>query len=120
MSKQEEFINFWNYLTNEVAGKIEIPENVQAYIDALSNNSNIEKPAFTDNGKMILQYLQAQPHIMMKAKDIAEGMGSTSKTVSGSIRKLVSDGYVEKMGTNPVVYMITDKGINVNFEGEIE
>lgn len=121
MSKAEEFLEFWNYLTTEVAGEIEIPVNVQAYIDAIKSDKVSEKPAFTDNGKAILVFLQGQSHSgMFKAKDIAEGMGITSKTVSGAMRKLTTDGYVEKVGSNPVVYTITEKGINVNFEGDNE
>ena len=57
---------------------------------------------------------------MYKARDIAENMGLTSKGVSGAMRKLVTDGYVEKVGKDPVVYMITEKGKSVKFEGEQE
>ena len=120
MTKQQEFLNFWNYLTHDVAGDIEVPENVQAYIDALSGVDNIEKPAFTSNGEQILKYLQTQPIAMYKARDIADGMGVSSKAVSGAMRKLVTDGYIEKVGKDPVVYMITDKGKEVNFKGENE
>lgn len=120
MTKQEEFLNFWNYLVHDVAGDIDVPENVQAYIDALSGGKESEKPMFTDNGKMILQFLQSAPTSMYKAKDIADNMGISSKSVSGAMRKLVLDGYVEKMGTNPVIYMISEKGKSVEFEGENE
>jgi DNA-binding MarR family transcriptional regulator len=119
MTKQEEFLNFWHYLTHDLAGDVEVPEGVQAYIDAMSSVTSVEKPLFTDNGKLILQYLQNQPKgTMLKARDIAEGMQVTSKMVSGAMRKLVTDGYVEKVGKDPVIYTITDKGFNVNFEGE--
>ena len=121
MTKQQEFLDFWNYLTQEAVPGVEIPPNVQAYIDALSNVSGIEKPEFTDSGKNIFMYLQSAPQAMYKARDIAEGMGVTSKGVSGAMRKLVTDGYVEKVGKDPVVYMITEKGKNVVFdEGENE
>ena len=33
-----------------------------------------------------------------------------SKSVSGTMRKLVSDGYFSKSGSNPVMYSLTDKG----------
>lgn len=120
MTKQQEFLEFWRYLTTEAVPGVEVPPNVQAYIDALKNVDSVEKPLFTDNGKAILQYLQSQPAQMYKARDIAEGMGLTSKAVSGAIRKLVTDGYVEKVGKDPVVYMITDTGKNIDFEGEQE
>lgn len=120
MTKQQEFLDFWKYLTHEVAGDIEVPENVQAYINALSDNGEAEKPMFTENGKNILMYLQGQPAQMYKARDIAEGMGITSKAVSGAMRKLVSDGYVEKVGKDPVVYTITEKGKNVEINCEVK
>lgn len=119
MTKQQEFLEFWNELVSKPG--VEVPPNVQAYIDALSNVGSIEKPLFTDSGKSILIYLQSAPTAMYKARDIAEGMGVTSKGVSGAMRKLVTDGYVEKVGKDPVVYMITEKGKNVVFdEGEEE
>jgi predicted transcriptional regulator len=36
-----------------------------------------------------------------------------SRTVSGAMRKLVTDGFVEKIGENPVIYSITEKGKNI-------
>ena len=116
MSKQQEFLDFWNYLVHDVAGDIEVPENVQAYINAMSETKGVNKPAFTENGKNILQYLQSVPTSMYRAKDIAEGIMISSKAVSGAMRKLVTDGYVEKVGNSPVVYIITEKGQNIKFE----
>ena len=43
-------------------------------------------------------------------------MGMPSKKISGSMRKLVTDGFVEKIGANPVVYALTDKGKNFNIQ----
>ena len=42
----------------------------------------------------------------------------TSRTASGAMRKLVTDGYLEKVGENPVVYSITEKGISANLDAE--
>ena len=61
--------------------------------------------------KIILQFLQT--HLdkrNYKARDIAEELFISSRTVSGSLRKLVTDGFVEKMGENPTIYSITNKG----------
>ena len=80
-----------------------------------------ERPAFTDNGKKILAYMQASKDTynnLFKAKDIGEQLSISSRTVSGGMRKLVTDGYVEKLGTNPVIYAITEKGEQVEFEDE--
>ena len=49
-----------------------------------------------------------------KAKDIGEGLFISSRKVSGSIRKLVTEGYVENIGQDPVVYELTEKGRTAN------
>ena len=36
--------------------------------------------------------------------------------VSGAMRKLVTDGFVEKVGQDPVIYSITENGKNINIE----
>ena len=51
---------------------------------------------------------------IFKAKEIGEGMGITSRTAGGAMRKLVTDGYLEKMGENPVSYSLTDLGISID------
>ena len=43
-------------------------------------------------------------------------MGVSSRSVSGAIRKLVNDGFVEKVSTDPVLYSITTKGIEVTID----
>ena len=53
---------------------------------------------------------------MGKAKDIGEGLFISSRAVSGAIRKLVADGYVEKIGQDPVVYSLTEKGKTITIE----
>ena len=47
---------------------------------------------------------------MFKARDIANDLGISSRGVSGSLRKLVTDGFCEKIGSSPAVYVITEKG----------
>lgn len=86
------------------------------YLTALKGAVDKEKPAFTDNGKLIITYMQAQRKIgasMFKASELGAGIGITSRTASGAMRKLVTDGYVEKLGENPTIYSLTDKGVNV-------
>ena len=69
---------------------------------------------FTDNGKLILQFLRDNPDTTTwKARDIAEGLFITSRTVSGAIRKLCTDGFVEKVSQDPVIYTITELGKTV-------
>ena len=115
MSKKQEFIDFVEKMMNELnIGQEGMSENVSIYWEALKGKEDSEKPMFTDNGKLILKYLQDNQNIpMWKAKDIAEGLFVNSRTVSGSLRKLVSDGFVEKVGKEPTIYSITEKGKNI-------
>ena len=117
MTKRQEFVQFVDALIAQYHGNVPIPENVKIYLDALrENGEQEEKPEFTDNGKMILQYLQTIPEGMYKARDIAEGLFTSSKCVSGAMRKLVTDGFVEKVGQDPVMYALTDAGRKINIE----
>ena len=103
---KQEFIDFLNALMVAAPNIVEekMTPNIQAYIDALKDTKS-EKPVLTDNGKLILSYLQQHPDkIMLKAKDIADDLCISSRGVSGALRKLVNDGFVEKMGESPVIY----------------
>lgn len=122
MNKKEAFITI---VENEIFQRPDIYienypdifDDAKIYFEALKTEQK-EKEPFTENGKMILQYIQENKESfnnLFKAKDIGEGLGVSSRTVSGSIRKLVTDGYVERVGTNPAIYAITTKGEKVNF-----
>ena len=115
MSKKAEFINF---IESQIDDWSEASEGAQAYWEAFKGKEEVDKPLFTDNGKLILKYLQ--DHLtdmpMGKAKDIGEGLFISSRAVSGAIRKLVTDRYVEKIGQDPVVYSLTEKGKNTIIE----
>ena len=114
MSKKSKFIE---YVEDALFSKIdqrEVEEDVIAYWEALKGASDVEKPVFTDNGKLVMEYLQGlDGSPTLKARDIAEALFVSSRTVSGAMRKLVSDGFVEKLGESPVMYSITEKGKNI-------
>lgn len=111
MSKKQKFIE---ELENNYFGKLnldDIDPDVASYWLALKGTADEDKPLFTENGKNILTYLRNNLDTpMWKARDIAEGLFISSRAVSGAIRKLVTDGFVEKVGQDPVVYAITEKG----------
>ena len=120
MTKKEKFIELVETGFKAISIDINDPDtaDAMAYWEAFKGKKEIEKPEFTDNGKLILKYLQdhATDIPMAKAKDIGEGLFVSSRVVSGAIRKLVTDGYVAKIGQDPVVYAITNKGKEVKFE----
>lgn len=117
---KEQFLVFLTELMNanpDVTEKY-MTDDVKAYIDALTDTKN-EKPVLSENGKIILKYLQENKDIRTwKAKDVAEGIGISSRGVSGAFRKLVNDGFCEKLGQNPVIYCLTEKGTNYIIEDE--
>ena len=110
MSKKQEFIEY----VKERVDWTDASENVKIYWEAFIRKEEKEKPMFTDNGKLILQFLRDNPDTTTwKARDIAEGLFITSRTVSGAIRKLCTDGFVEKVSQDPVIYTITELGKTV-------
>lgn len=114
---KQEFIDFLNALMEaapDVAEKM-MTENVRAYIEALQNKEE-DKPDLTDTGKLVLDYMQKSDMPLLKSKDIGEGLFISSRVVSGSMRKLVNDGFCEKVGKDPVVYALTEKGKNYKID----
>jgi DNA-binding MarR family transcriptional regulator len=119
MSKKQEFIKFVEEVMDAAhITEADMPENVKLYWDVLFASSlEADKPLFTDNGKLIMKFLQDhQETPMWKARDVAEGLFISSRAVSGAMRKLVTDGFVEKVGQDPVIYSITEKGKNIDIE----
>lgn len=89
---------------------------IESYYEKLKNGgSDTEKPAFTEKGIVILKYLKENPEAVLPAKKIAEDLELSSRTVSGAMKKLVNDGYVEKFEGEPKTYSITEKGKEVDF-----
>lgn len=114
MTKKEKFIEFFKDVTADMDLSVEFSD-VLDYFNTLCIEK--EKPLFTDNGKIILNYLKTVSYEdAYTSKDIAENLGISTKTISGAIRKLVTDGFVKKVGIDPCSYSITDKGININID----
>ena len=112
---KQEFIDFLNELM-KAAPHVEMTPNVKAYIDALMEKSE-EKPVLTETGKLILRYMQENSDkTLFKAREIAEGLFISSRGVSGALRKLVNDGFADKMGESPVLYSLNEKGKNYIIE----
>ena len=115
MTIKDKFIEEINIAIDE--GKIVLSEEANQYLTSLQKV--VEKPKFTENGKKILVYMQdnyKDNNNIFNAKGIGEGLFLSSRGVSGALRKLVTDGYAEKMGTSPVCYSLTQQGIEENIE----
>ena len=110
MTKKDEFVKYVEALIN-ANNSVEMNDDARIYWEAFKGKVEEDKPLFTDNGKLILKHLQDNQDVpMWKAKDIAEGLFISSRAVSGAMRKLVSDGFIEKVGQDPVIYTLTENG----------
>lgn len=114
---KQEFIDFIEALMKaapDVAEEL-MTDDVKAYFEALKQTDGGDKPELTDNGKLVLKGMQkmtADGGKTFTAKGIGDELFISSRTVSGACRKLVTDGFVEKIGQNPVSYTLTEKGKN--------
>lgn len=69
----------------------------------------------TEMGQNILNYMKENNVIEscpLSAKSIGEGLFISSRVISGAMRKLVKDGFVEKIAGNPVTYFLPSTATN--------
>ena len=110
MNKYKQFLDYFDWLVENCKQSVVMPDEVQDVYNMLQEQQAMEKPMFPESGLSILEYLQTCDAKSLKARDIADGMVISSRQVSGAIRKLVTDGFVDKMGSSPVIYSLTTKG----------
>ena len=91
-------------------------EGARAYFEQLKATTEKEKPPFTENGAKVLIWMQENYESynnILKAKEIGDGLFCSSRTVSGAMRKLITDGYISKTEGTPTCYSLTDLGMAV-------
>ena len=92
--------------------KVELSEKAKAYFETLKTGKKAkEKVEITENGKIILKAMKEIGEAA-SAKVIGESLRTTGRKVSGCLRKLVTEGYVQKIGENPIQYELTEKGLS--------
>lgn len=118
MTKKEAFIKMVESLIdpldiNELKEDDETKMAIEFFQELKENKASTPKPEITENGAKILAYMQEnyqKYNNVFKAKEIGEGLFVSSRSVSGSMKKLITEGFVEKIGSDLVAYSITDKG----------
>lgn len=119
MTKREKFIEFVEHMMTQMnfsASELEEhKEAIDFFASLKATTAEQEKPLFTEKGKIIFQFMKDNKETynnMFKAKDIGEKLAISSRGAAATIRKLITDGYVEKFGDEPVVYSLTTLGEN--------
>lgn len=76
------------------------------------------KNSFTENGKKILLCMKdnEQKYKNYSAKQLGELLFMSPRSISGAMKKLLNEGYINKKVTNPVTYELTDQGREVRFD----
>ena len=93
---------------------IELSEKATSYFELLKK-AEAKQPAkeLTENGAKILKFMQeneADFDNVFKAKEIGEGLFVSGRSIGGAMKKLISEGFAEKVSLEPVTYGLTDKG----------
>ena len=120
-SKREQFIELVDLLMEDAIIDKDEWTDALVYFEALKMQKDKEKPVITDKGAEILLYIQNNYQNyknMFSAKAIAEGMGAATKSISASMRGLVTGSFLEKISDKPVIYSITDAGKNFDLSKE--
>lgn len=122
MTKKEAFIKIVGEMLDNPVVTQDFEEDAEAYKKALEYFEDLKadkgtgpKPEITENGAKILKYMQEnyqKYNNVFKSKEIGEGLFISSRSVSGSMKKLITEGFVNKIGTDPVAYEISQKGID--------
>lgn len=104
MTKKEKFIQEVEALD------INLSEEALEYFNSLKEGKT--SGGITEKGQQILDFMQENKDKFdnqFKAADIGEGLGVSGRSVSGSMKKLITDGYVIKLTPSPnVTYGLTD------------
>ena len=114
MTNKEQFIQEIEELVNTSCHRLS--EGARAYFETLKAAPEKEKAPFTENGAKVLIWMQENYESynnILKAKEIGDGLFCSSRTVSGAMRKLITDGYVSKTEGTPTCYSLTELGMSV-------
>jgi DNA-binding MarR family transcriptional regulator len=119
MTNKEQFIEEIEELLADHCksyGEDALSEGARAYFEQLKATPEKEKAPFTENGAKVLIWMQENYEAynnILKAKEIGDGLFCSSRTVSGAMRKLITDGYVSKTAGTPTCYSLTESGMTV-------
>lgn len=95
-----------------------LSESAIEFLNELLEKNSTEN-ILTETGRKILisMYTNKETYLnTFSSKQLGELLFMSARSISGSMRKLVTDGFVEKVGQDPAIYTITEKGKNYIIE----
>lgn len=114
--KIEDFDKYYNHTTDTYEF---LREDLEKILESLSPSQ--KTTGMTENGAKIMAVMQENQEKYINvftAKNLGELLFMSPRSVSGSMKKLIADGYVEKVGTSPVSYGLTNLGKEFKFDKE--
>lgn len=92
-----------------------IPDEALDFFEDYKKAKNESSQPFTEKGIIVMEALYKVDD-WITATALGEMIGKNGRSVSGTMKKLIEDGYVEKREGKPASYKITDKGMTCNFD----
>lgn len=89
-----------------------IPDEAIDFFNDYKKGKSSNKKIITEKGIIIINAMRELDEDWITAKSLSEHIDMTPKSISGSMKKLVTDGFVEKLAGNPASYKLTEKGFN--------
>lgn len=108
--RKDIFINTVEELFAKYTFEENIPQEALDFFEDYKKGKSSNRKEITEKGVIILEALKESGD-WITAKALGEQIDMSGRSVSGSMRKLVEDGFVEKRAGNPASYKVTDKGI---------
>lgn len=109
------FINTVESLFTKYTFEENIPQEALDFFEDYKKYQTSNKKKFTEKGMNILLAMR-EVNDWITASALGKQMDVSGRSVSGSMRKLVEDGYIEKRASNPAAYKITEKGMTCEFD----
>lgn len=123
MTKKEAFIQIVDdFFDKAVLTGLDDEYNLDAALEFFNDfkNGKVKNSGpMTENGQKLLFWMQENVDTMSNlftSKEAAEALFTSGRSIAGTMRKLVNDGYVEKIGKDPVRYSLTETGKSYQFE----
>ena len=89
-----------------------IPDEAIDFFNDYKKGRSSERKEITEKGIAIVLGMRAMGEDWATAAAIGEQIDMSGKSVSGALKKLITDGYAEKVEGKPAMYRLTEKGMN--------